>query len=160
MNKTKWFFSVCTVVLLTGVGTASAQTTFAIGPRIGYDFGTFEELSIGTDVRIGIATLPILIAPALDYYFVDEGSLLQIDINALFPFGIDNQMFTPYFGAGVGISRSSIEDFDATDTGLNILGGAVFGFGNIRPYAQLKAKVTGDWEVLAIQGGLIFQLGQ
>lgn len=147
------------LLFLIGASTAQAQTTFQIGPRVGYEIDDLEELFIGADARIMVAGLPVVINPTFDYYLVDEGTLFQLSGNALYTFGINNQVFTPYAGAGVGLTRFSYEDFDNTEVGLNVIGGAQFGFGNLRPFAQ--AQLTfGDVDIVTLGGGILFSLGQ
>ena len=150
---------------------AHAQPTVEVGPRVGLDLGDIEEGFIGADARIATEALPVLINPAVDFYFVDSGvegvdqSIFAIDINALYPFGVDNQAFTPYAGGGLGIVRSSV-DVDAgafgstgestTDVGLNLVGGAVFQAGTLKPFAQAKINVGGDVTLFNVMGGLLF----
>lgn len=153
-------------LFLTAAPAAQAQTTFEIGPRVGYEIDDLEELFIGADVRIMVAGLPVVINPTFDYYLVDVGSLLQLSGNALYTFGINNQVFTPYAGAGVGITRFSFDDEDipdnidtsTTEFGLNVIGGATFSLGNLKPFAQ--AQLTfGDAELVTLGGGVLFSLG-
>src|SRR5690606_571425 len=96
------------ILLIGGMQTASAQ--IELGGRIGYDVDV-EELHIGAEARFRVESidLPIVFKPSLDYFFIDNGSLFSIDANAIYEFGIDNQAFTPYAGAGLGIGRISYE---------------------------------------------------
>ena len=142
------------LVAATTAGTASAQlTNFSLGPRVGYDFD-WEALTIGVDARAGMGTLPVDFNVTLDYFFLEKyevlnddfsRSLFKLTANAIYEFGIDNQAFTPYAGGGLAISRYSLDydtgfgNVDASDTnvGLNVIGGAYFGSGSMRPFAQL-----------------------
>lgn len=143
---------------------AEAQTALEIGPRIGYEVDDWESLFLGADVRIDMAALPVAINPYFDYYFLDNDdvSLIQFGANALYHFGIANQAFTPYAGAGLALSRISYDipgvDGD-TEAGLNLLFGARFGFGQMRPFAQAQFTL-GDADFFSIAGGLLFRLGQ
>jgi opacity protein-like surface antigen len=147
-----------------GVQTADAQIGIRIGPRVGYDIDQLNELFVGADVRLDVATLPVIINPAFDYYFVDGFDLYQLSINALYTFGINNTAFTPYVGGGLGITRTSVDtgvdfiDGSNTDIGLNIVGGAEFGFGNLRPFVQAQLTL-GDVDLTTIAGGVLFSLG-
>jgi opacity protein-like surface antigen len=151
--------------LAFGIQTATAQIGIRIGPRVGYEIDDLNDLFVGADVRLDVATLPVIINPTLDYYFVDADNvnLFQLSINALYTFGINNAVFTPYAGAGVGITRVSVDsefgDASNTDVGLNIVGGAEFGFGNLRPFVQAQLTLDGENDLTTIAGGLLFSLG-
>lgn len=154
------------ILLSLSLGTAEAQTTIDVGPRIGYELDDVESLFIGVDSRFGIDALPILIAPYFDYYFPDgDVTLFQLGVNAIYEFGIDNQAFTPYAGAGLAISRISWDYSDfgvnvsdsSTEPGLNLFAGATFGFGQMRPFAQVGLSL-GDWDFFTIGGGLLFRV--
>ncbi|HEX7071421.1 MAG TPA: outer membrane beta-barrel protein, partial [Rhodothermales bacterium] len=125
-----------------------ARAQFQLGVRGGYDLET-EDPVLGVEARFGLGSpsLPLIIAPAFDYYFVDNDNFnfYELDVNVLYPFGINNQTFTPYAGAGLGVGFSSVEIGDRTesdtDLGVNLVGGAVFGFGGIRPFVQARLKL-------------------
>lgn len=153
------------LLLAALVGTASsAHAQFQIGPRVGYDLET-DDLVLGVDARFALnnPALPLIIAPAFDYYFIDSDdvSFYALDLNVLYPFGISNQVFTPYAGAGLGVGFSRIEIADETESetnlGFNLVGGAVFGFGSIRPFAQVRLTL-GDADLATLHGGLLFSL--
>ncbi len=166
MNRTATTSRILAGLLLLLVFTterADAQTSIEIGPRIGYEVDDWESLFLGADVRVGLAALPISINPYLDYYFLDSDnvSLMQFGANALYEFGIANQMFTPYGGAGLALSRISYDipgvDGD-TEVGLNLLFGARFGIGQLRPFAQAQFTL-GDADFFSIAGGVLFRVG-
>ena len=159
--------TLAVLFVVIGISTARAQTSFEIGPRVGFDLaGDVEELFLGADARIGVASLPVLLNGTFDYYLVDNYDLWQLSLNALYEFGVDNQAFTPYAGGGLGITRYSFDidsefvdlDTSSTDVGLNIIGGAIFELGNLKPFAQ--AQITfGDFDLFSIAGGLLFSIG-
>ncbi|MFQ5570629.1 MAG: outer membrane beta-barrel protein [Rhodothermales bacterium] len=166
MNKMSVLVLLMGVFAVAGMQDARAQTQIDFGPRIGFDIGgDLEEFFIGADGRVGVASLPVLFNGTFDFYFVDNVDIFQFSINALYEFGISNEAFTPYVGGGIGISRISTDDdfgiFDrsTTDTGLNLIGGATFGFGNLKPFAQ--AQITfGDLDLFTVGGGLLFNLSR
>ena len=167
-------FGLLLVALFVSAVPASAQlSNIGIGPRAGYDFD-WESLFIGVDARASVPSLPVGFNVTADYFFLEdvEGfgsdysqSLFKITANAIYEIGIDNQVFTPYVGAGLAISRYSADvdtgfgNFDASDTnvGLNILGGAYFGAGSLRPFAQLYLT-AGDGSTVGIAGGVLFTI--
>ncbi|WP_022836352.1 outer membrane beta-barrel protein [Salisaeta longa] len=160
--------SVLAVLLLLLPASATAQTTVEVGPRLGISLGDAADIGgdifLGADARISSASLPVVINPAFDYYFVstDGVSLFNVSLNALYEFTGSDQVFTPYAGGGLGIVRTS---FDAgsfgtgsdTDIGLNLVGGAKFQTGSLQPFVQAKAKVGGDVSLFNIMGGLLFR---
>ncbi len=169
MKKLAIVSLIASFVLLLAPQQADAQVSVEVGPRLGLDVGDIEELFIGADGRIASADLPVVINPAFDYYFVEDvtifgtefnQSVVTFDINALYEFGVDNQAFTPYAGGGLGSIRSSIEangeSESETEIGLNIVGGAQFETGNLRPFVQAKINVGSDVTLFGVMGGLLF----
>jgi len=182
----KRLFSI-TVMLFLGVGllapgAASAQTSVELGPRLGIPVGDISDaggnLFLGADARIETDALPVVLNPSLDFYFMDDlnlggtsvsQSVVTLDLNALYEFGVDNEAFTPYAGGGLGFTFYSTDDATVngttvgtstsdTDVALNIVGGARFPLGNVEPFAQLNAALGGDWDRLGVTGGVLFRL--
>ncbi len=166
MKKLLTFVLVFGVCVVGGLHEAQAQVE--IGPRLGFDLiGDVEEFFVGADARLDLAALPVILNGAFDIYLVGENlDFWQLSFNAFYEFGLANVAFSPYVGGGIGISRTS-RDFDLgdfgngasdTDVGLNLIGGATFGFGSLKPFAQ--AQITfGDVDLLTIGGGLLFSIG-
>lgn len=143
------------------------ETVFKLGPRLTIDVGDLNDMyggsfAIGADVRLRTPALPVQGNGSFDFYFADDPwTVWSIDLNAVYPFGVENEVFTPYAGAGLGITRiSSDSDIaDDTDIGLNIVGGAEFETGGrATPFVQLQATLAGDADRLGITGGLLFNL--
>lgn len=158
------------LVLLSALSAAPAAAQIsglAIGPRVGYDIaGDVEELFLGAEARAGFGQLPILFNVAFDYYLTEDPlSFFQLAINALYEFGVDNQAFTPYAGAGLSINRWSLDidtpfggiETSSTDVGFNILGGARLEMNALRPFAQVQ-YTTSDFDILSIAVGVLFSL--
>ena len=115
--------------LLTTEQQAQAQRV-DLAPTLGFGFNVFNQ--VGEENR----------------------DFSQLSFNALYEFGMANVAFSPYVGGGIGISNTS----NNTDVGLNLIGGATFGFGNLKPFAQ--AQITfGDIDLFTIGGGLLFSIG-
>lgn len=161
---------VANLVLLSVITVApvAAQTTgLSIAPRVGYDVGgDIEEAFVGVEARTGIGDLPVLFNAAFDYYFAEDPlTFFQLALNALYEFGVDNQAFTPYAGAGLSINRVSVDidtpfgggDVSSTDVGFNILGGAWIEMNAVRPFAQVQYTVS-DFDLLTIAVGVMFSL--
>lgn len=161
--------------------SAQAQSSFKIGPRIGIPLGDVSDRGgnffFGADARVYNDALPVVISPSFDYYLLDDQSVngqsagqtvIAVDINALYEFGIDNEAFVPYAGGGLAITRWSQEDVtfgnvtydggSSTEVGLNIVGGARFPLGTVDPFVQLNATLGGDVQRLGLAGGLLFNI--
>lgn len=168
-----------TLLLFMGIALAppaKAQSDVLVGPRIGVPLGDMSDLNatffVGADLRITTESLPVIVNPTFDFFLFDspEGvdqTGFAIDLNALYDFGIDNEVFTPYAGGGLGITRysASFQDsnfggfgFDGgtTEVGLNLVGGARLMLDPVAPFLQLNATVGGDISRLGIAGGVLF----
>lgn len=140
------------ILLLFGVQSASAQSS--IGANVGYNF-QYDEFFAGGQARFSPATLPVVINPSLETYFQDNVTWLRFDLNALYMFGVDNTTFTPYAGGGLGLDYFNPEMGDSdTNPMLNLVFGANFGMGQLRPFAEARIGIADETEA-AIRGGLL-----
>lgn len=151
--------SLFLVVGLAAPVNAQAQTGVKVGPRVGIpvgDLSDFTSVFLGADLRVINEELPVVPSASFDYYLTDveNFSVIAVDLNALYEFGVDNQEFVPYSGGGLAVTRSS----DDTEIGLNIVGGARFPLGGVEPFAQLNATLGGNVQRLGLTGGLLFSL--
>ena len=166
------------VLTLTGASAARAQTQFAVGPRLGFELDSYDAFFVGADVRISTPNLPVVFNPTLDYYFLDKDdylprlsgvdfslTFLQLGLNAIYEFVLEDQSFTPYAGAGVAVTRVSVSADVAgvgsdsegdNEGGLNLLGGVVFESESFRPFVQAQATVGSDANFLSVIGGVLF----
>ncbi len=150
-------------VLVAGFTLPEVQAqTFQVGPRIGYDLaGDPEDLFLGIEGRAAVAVLPITLSGVFDFFLTDNNpdSFFQFSINGLYSLGSEgNDGLAPYVGVGVGINRISDNDFSDTSTGLNLIGGAHFRVGTLRPYFQGQLTL-GEADLLTIGVGLPFNVG-
>lgn len=128
-----------------------------VGVNLGYNLEA-ERVFAGAQFRAQPASLPVIINPSIETYFIENLTWLQIDLNALYPFGIDNQSFTPYAGGGLGINYFKPENGDSnTEAGLNLIAGATFGFSRIQPFAEARINIDNGTNV-GIRGGVLFTL--
>jgi len=168
-------FALAAVVIASSLWiqqTAEAQTVIDIGPRIGIDVGgDVEDFYIGADGRFRTG-LPVIINTTFDYYFTESNfSFWQVGGNALYEFSVSSASIVPYAGAGLSISRFGVDippidlgefgsfggSASSTDVGLNLIGGASFTAGSLRPFAQAQITV-GDVDLFTIGGGLLFTI--
>ena len=146
-----------------GQTAAPAETTVKVGPHVGLDVGNIEEPFVGADVRVGLAASRIAINPTFDFYFTEKPpTFWSLSTNALYRFGVDNEAFTPYSGAGLGVYRSSTEGGGgSTELGLNAVFGAEFRVGSVGPFveAQYSPVFTegSTTSIFSVKGGLLFK---
>lgn len=159
-------------VLLAGTAMpnpARAQVDVSVGPRLGVPVGDLSDdagadVFLGGEARITAPALPVTVKPSLDIYFGDDDvSIFTIDLNAVYTIGIDNQVFTPYAGGGIGITSVDIDRGpggrgDETELGLNLTGGARFLIEPVQPFVELNATIGGDFDRLGITGGVLYNL--
>jgi len=168
--------------------TSDAQVSF--GPRIGVPFGDIGDdfvdggaggtFLIGAEARFSGPGLPLELRPSADFYFQDtpdavDASLFVVGLDGLFPFVIQNPVFTPYTGGGLRLIRASAEfaDQDETDTnfGLGVVFGAKFQAAPVTPFVELgfdlffnaQEEINDQGEIdeesltgVTIKGGILF----
>lgn len=141
---------------------ANGQTQISVGPRIGIDAGDIEEPFVGADVRVRLPASPVTVNPTFDFYLTDDPlTFWSLSTNALYRFGTQNQVFTPYSGAGLGIYRSSIDGAgSSTDLGINAIFGTEFSVGSLRPFLEAQYSPVfsdgGTTSLFSVKGGLLF----
>ena len=166
------------ILALSSASIACAQTQFAVGPRLGFELDSYDAFFVGADVRISTPNLPVVFNPTLDYYFLDKDdylprlsgvdfslTFLQLGLNAIYEFVLEDQPFTPYAGAGLAITRVSVSaDVEGlgsdsegdNEGGLNLFGGIVFESESFRPFIQAQATGGSDANFLSVIGGVLF----
>ena len=146
------------VLLLWPVTEAHAQTQ--IGPRIGFDVGgDIKEFFLGGDARFDLGPGPWKLQATFDLFFPEDPlDLFAIGVNVLYELKPLPSNVKPYVGVGLALNRLEVGKRSNTETGLNLIGGATFRSGNLRPFAQVQAGI-GDLDLLTISGGLLFDIG-
>ena len=149
--------TVITLMLLGGLTAATpvaAQTGRAhLGPRLIYDFDV-EEFGVGAQLSVPVAR-QLEFYPSFDYFFVNPGSLTQLNVDLKYRVPADFNWL--YVGAGLNVSRRSFRDEGHTDTGLNLFGGYESLRGRVHPFLELRI-VAGDGSRVQLAGGLNFTL--
>ena len=154
------------LVLLLAVataGTASAQ--LKIGPHLGFDFDA-EQLFLGASViaPITVGENDLLASPSVEYVFIDYGTWLNINVDALYPLmEISERPFL--VGAGLAIRYFSwdeivnnpLVDNSDVDLGINLLGEMQFGGNGMEPFARARLTLGGG-SSFGIMGGVRFGL--
>lgn len=150
--KHKFLITFFAGVLLSALsfGSAAAQTRF--GVRGGYYLDQ-DEPFLGAHLVHKIQR-GWMFNPNFEYILVERGSLFTI--NADLHYDLPSRSTTIFWlGGGLGISHFSVEDFNNTDTGLNLLMGASFGRRGAIPFVQVKVRVD-DGSQLVLGGGVTF----
>jgi opacity protein-like surface antigen len=145
---------IAAALMVASLGTNEASAQNQLGVNVGYNIDA-ERFFAGGQFRFAPPALPVVINPSLETYFIEDLTLLQIDVNALYPFGTNNTTFTPYAGAGIGIGYANNEDDSSTSAGLNLIAGASFGFGRLQPFAEARINFD-DGTNVGLRGGLLF----
>jgi hypothetical protein len=117
-------------------GAAHAQRAH-FGGHLLYNFDV-EEFGIGAQFSYPVARR-LELYPSFDYYFVDPGSLWQLNGDLKYKLREEHNWF--YLGGGIAVTRRSVGDFDNTDVGANLIGGWETLIGQrVHPY--LEGRLT------------------
>lgn len=189
----KYLANIRILCLLLAIGLVRAMPAdgqISLGARAGYNLDAFSDngaeegaFMLGGEARLGLQELPIVLNPGVDYYLngVDNTSVMQFDANVLYPISHNNVNFVPYVGAGLAVTRVTfdpntgligsllVDKSSETDVGANVIGGATFGLGAIRPFAQARITIGDHLAFMnrngdggpgySLMGGLLFTIG-
>lgn len=147
-------YRVLSILFVLTLPAVSASGQIAFGVQGGYSGDTFSRHGardgaylLGGQARFGLEALPLILNPSFDYFFNDVRGVqtVQFDFNVLLPLARRRNAFVPYVGAGVAVTRVSLDgpplppiERAETNRGLNLLGGAVMGRGPVRLFAQAR----------------------
>ena len=141
---------------------AEAQVSF--GAQASYAENT--DLGVGARIYVGLPVQGAEFVGSLDRFFprLHNREYFEVNANALYSLPLAGMTgFRPYVGGGLNIARGSLDvdlpegfgDISTSDTemGLNLIGGLEFGFGPIKPFAELRAQIAGG-EQIVLTGGI------
>jgi hypothetical protein len=116
-------------------GAAQAQNgQVHLGPRMSYQFD-LEEFGLGA--QLSAPLVPRLdVYPSFDYYFVDPGSVWNV--NADLKFRPSPGAAWLYLGGGLNVARTSVGDVTHTDAGVNAFLGMESRTGRVHPFAEFR----------------------
>jgi hypothetical protein len=142
------------LILGVGLATALAGAAHAQRPHIGghllYNFEV-EEFGIGAQFSYPVSR-KLEFYPSFDYYFVDPGSLWQLNADLKYKLREEHNWF--YVGGGLAIGRASIGNFDDTDVGANLIGGWETLIGQrVHPYLEGRLTLA-DETAFQLAGGI------
>lgn len=150
MNRSS--LAALTLAVLTVLGSSSASAAeMKFGLRAG-EYTDAGEPFLGVDLALPI-TGSWWFNPNFEYVFVDDGDLMTLNGDVHFDFDVDRPLYVWAGGGPALILRDSDrprrrDDEDETDFGLNLLAGVGFQAGALLPYAQLKAVLSDENEVV------------
>ncbi|CAN5667598.1 hypothetical protein BH23GEM11_BH23GEM11_16610 [soil metagenome] len=161
----KWGMLLAMAAIVFGTFSASearGQALIQFGPQL--TLVDFEDLGIGIrgDYALGDALgleeeFIRYMKLSADVNYILEGSdatTLHFNVNGLIPFEVD-LAFVPYAGAGLNHVRSSFEGSSSNFSGLNLLGGAMFGLADLPAFVQVQYSTSG-LGFLSVSFGVLF----
>lgn len=149
------FRLVLALVLATGTaGAAQAQQgSLHLGPRVSYQFD-LEEFAIGAQLSVPVVR-GLELYPSFDYYFVDPGSLWNLNADLKYRPSASTSWL--YLGGGVNIARARFGDVTSTDGGVNAFLGVESRRGRVHPFAEFR-YTNNDGSTGQVSFGLNFTL--
>lgn len=146
---------VAAVLVVGSTVSAQAQTHRShFGPRLSYHFDA-EAVGLGAQLSMPVAR-HLEFYPSVDYFFVDAGSLLGINLDLKYRVGKADVSWL-YIGTGLNIARRSFNDNSNSDAGLNLFLGAESLKGKVHPFGEMRFTV-GDGSTAQLAAGLNFTL--
>ena len=158
------------VLALVAAPPADAQTSWELGPQVGYDIDR-EELVLGASSRIHVPSAPVTFNPSFEFYPSIGGQGVDASLfvmNFDVQYQLQAQSIEPYVGGGLFWRRASVGldvgglPVNVTDSnlGLNLKGGMVFKTsGSMMPYAEAGLALGGGTESFILKGGVLFPIG-
>lgn len=152
------------------IGAVEVQAQ-AIGPQVSW--GNDSDLGVGARIELGLPNLLTSSGPlastfligSFDYFFIDCDECTYWELNGNLAVPIAASSVDPYVGAGLNVSRFSIDfesdlpgfdvDGSSTDIGLNLLGGLRFPVGGLNAFGEGRFTVGGG-EQLVLSFGVLF----
>jgi hypothetical protein len=109
----------CVLLVALAFGSVAHAQRAHIGAHGSYNFDV-EDFGIGAQFYVPVGR-HLEVYPSFDYYFVDVGSLWQLNGDLKYKLREEHNWF--YLGGGLALARRSAGGFSDTDVGANLLGG-------------------------------------
>jgi hypothetical protein len=162
----RWLGVLAALTFLIPLVPAQAEAQVSFGPQV--VLWDFDEVGLGARVDYGLADAfgiedgffeNLFGSFNANYLFTDgDGTTLLFNVNANVPIATDGGL-RPYVGAGLNHWRYSFSSggmsFSSSSSGLNVLGGLLFGLGDIPAFGELQFSTTGSG-FLSLSGGVLF----
>ncbi|HEX7051637.1 MAG TPA: hypothetical protein VF188_15640 [Longimicrobiales bacterium] len=143
------------VTCLVAINAPAAQAQVSFGAQA--SFADDTDFGVGARANIGLPFSGFKAIASFDYFFPDGFDYFELNGNAVYSIRTTTPGFGPYVGGGLNIAHSSVDaiDFSDTEMGLNLLGGAEFGTGPIKPFAELRIELRDEGQFV-LAGGVNF----
>lgn len=154
--------SLIIACLLLTVPQAHAQRNLdlKIGPRVTIDVADIDETAIGGTIRVTGEGFPLQASGAFDVYASeDDATIFTVDLNAHYLIDLA-RWFSPYLGAGGGVTRISGRDGlgSETDLGLNLVGGLEIDVQIITLFTQSQLTLGSTFDRLGFSAGFLVKI--
>ncbi|MEX2526447.1 MAG: SH3 domain-containing protein [Gemmatimonadota bacterium] len=147
------------------IQTARMENRIRFGPQLSW--GDSDGVAVGVRVEYPTTTWhrSLRLVGSFDHYFPDvpapfEARVLEFSGNIQYVFPpLEPQHIAPYLGSGVSLAHGSLAvngvSGSLSELGFNLLGGAQFGDGPRRPFAEFRVAFSG-LDQFVVTGGLLF----
>ena len=150
MSRAFHRLGLCLVLSFAVAGTAAAQHRPHLGGHLLYNFDV-EKFGIGAQFTYPVSQR-LELYPSFDYFFIDSGSLWQLNGDLKYQLRERGDWF--YVGGGIAIARASFGGASDSEVGANILAGWETLVGKkVHPYIEGRLTV-GDGSSFQVAGGL------
>lgn len=161
MRHVRFFSLVIGLALLPALSSAQFS---GVGGHIGGEFDNSDNwIVFGIDGRYRVPNSVWAIAPRINLHPVEGGSIIQIDVNALYNFPRDGTLpIHPYLGAGVGLFRESFGGVSETKPVANLISGVrvVRSTSKIEPFVQTQYSFAKKFSnSMTFLVGAIYRMG-
>jgi opacity protein-like surface antigen len=161
-----WVSIAVILMMALCAGTTSAQ----LSPGIQGSWGTSSSLGLGARLGVGSDVLVrgVELLGTFDYFFPGEGAVAdpsawEAGANLVYRIDTESPVLSPYGGAGLNIAHFSATVHalgvdltgSETRTGVNVMGGLLFGLGRARPFVETRLTLGGSEQFL-LTGGVRF----
>jgi hypothetical protein len=140
--------------------TAATGAVVNYGPRLGYTHDdAFDQVHLGGQAWIRDLIDPnVVLLPSVELGFGDDATVFALNGDVVYEFTeLAQDPWSFYAGGGLGFIRWDSGDFDDTDIGLNLVGGATYDLagGTRELFGELRLGVE-DTPDLKLTFGLNF----
>lgn len=143
--------ALLTAVVLTLLAAPPAAAQVDLDVRTGV-YSDESDLFVGGGVLGRMGSSPWFYNPNVEWVFVENGDLITFNLDFHRDFDLDGPL-TAWLGAGPAVVlRSPDVGDDEADPGLNLLAGAGFDGGAVRPYLQGKILISDDTQAVLAFG--------
>jgi hypothetical protein len=132
----------------------AGQTKVGLGAFVGREFDLSDDWVIfGAQGLIGPPRSALVLNPRFTYHPFDGGSLVQLDLNALYELELARPgILRPYLGLGVGVVRESFDTPTGSESETKPAGNLIAGLrlafrnnANLSPFLHTQYSAINDF---------------